>query len=213
MKNKDVQDEVNRILDAVGVPLSEISAAYSGGAVRLSGKLDSLQQREKAMELTRKVIRDTDTDGIPIDSCENVVRDASLKSTIEDSLRNCWFLPHQKIRVEVSSGKVVLEGALRWKCQKTKAVGIARKTVGITTVTDRITILPRTGDVLERAAVEEGLKNNWALEDCRITVGVDTDTVYLSGTVSSPWQKKQAERIAWRVPGVWNVINDLVVDY
>jgi ATP-dependent Clp protease adaptor protein ClpS len=27
------------------------------------------------------------------------------------------------------------------------------------------------------------------------------------------YTEKQAERIAWNAPGVWNVINELVVDY
>jgi len=44
-------------------------------------------------------------------------------------------------------------------------------------------------------------------------VKVSGTTATLSGTVTSWYQKEEAERIAWNTPSIWHAKNDLVVDY
>jgi osmotically-inducible protein OsmY len=45
------------------------------------------------------------------------------------------------------------------------------------------------------------------LTDIRVAVSGHKAT--LTGTVDSWYQKSEAERIAWKAPGVWNVGNEL----
>jgi osmotically-inducible protein OsmY len=46
-----------------------------------------------------------------------------------------------------------------------------------------------------------------------IKVNVSGTKVTLTGTVTSWYQKEEAEKIAWKAPGVWSVTNDLTVEY
>jgi hypothetical protein len=66
-------------------------------------------------------------------------------------------------------------------------------------------------DKLVRGAVKRQLASEHISP--RGTVMIDTfgGTVYLSGSVDTPEQKSNAEIVAWRVEGVQQVVNDLVV--
>jgi osmotically-inducible protein OsmY len=80
-------------------------------------------------------------------------------------------------------------------------------------VSNNIKVKPRTDDVIEKADIESALKRNWSVADQDILVSVSGHKATLTGTVDSWYQKDEAGRIAWNAPGVWNVGNDLIVEY
>jgi BON domain len=64
-------------------------------------------------------------------------------------------------------------------------------------------------DKLVKSAVKRRLANDRGVEGARVdTFG---GTVYLSGDVDTDQEKSDAEIVAWRVDGVQQVVNDLVV--
>jgi osmotically-inducible protein OsmY len=83
----------------------------------------------------------------------------------------------------------------------------------VTGVANNITVKSRTEDAIEKADIESALKRNWSVSDKDIRVAVSGHKATLTGTVDSWYQKDEAERIAWNAPGVWNVGNNLVVEY
>jgi osmotically-inducible protein OsmY len=66
--------------------------------------------------------------------------------------------------------------------------------------------------MIEKSDLEDVLKATLSLSGCFIKVKVSKSTVTLTGKVHSAEQKSEAERIAWKVVGVWTVGNELVVD-
>lgn len=66
--------------------------------------------------------------------------------------------------------------------------------------------------MIEKSDLEGVLKNTLSLTGCAIKVKVSKSTITLTGRVSSAEQKGEAERIAWKVIGVWTVGNELVID-
>ncbi len=80
-------------------------------------------------------------------------------------------------------------------------------------VTNNIKIKSETEAAIEKSDIESALKRNWSLDDDDIRVSVTGHTATLTGTVDSWYQKTEAERTAWSAVGVWNVQNDLVVEY
>ncbi len=66
--------------------------------------------------------------------------------------------------------------------------------------------------MIEKSDLEGVLKNTGSLSDCAIKVKVSKAKVTLTGMVHSPDQKGEAERIAWKVLGVWSVENELLID-
>jgi osmotically-inducible protein OsmY len=65
--------------------------------------------------------------------------------------------------------------------------------------------------MIERSELESVLKGTLSLSGCDIKVKVSKSKVTLAGRVGSAEQKGEAERIAWKVIGVWAVGNELEV--
>ena len=66
-------------------------------------------------------------------------------------------------------------------------------------------------NILKRR-IERALGNNWSMNNLDIQVLVVGHAVKLHGNVEFPYQKDQAERLAWFISEVWSVENNLVVD-
>ncbi|WP_449398075.1 BON domain-containing protein [Chryseobacterium wanjuense] len=60
--------------------------------------------------------------------------------------------------------------------------------------------------------MEEALRRS-SIDSKEINVSVSGTTVTLTGAVHSWNQKKEAERIAWKTPGIERVVNELTVDF
>ena len=65
--------------------------------------------------------------------------------------------------------------------------------------------------MIERSELESVLKGTLSLSGCDIKVKVSKSKVTLAGRVRSAEQKGEAERIAWKVMGVWAVGNELEI--
>nr|WP_236676388.1 BON domain-containing protein [Chryseolinea lacunae] len=74
-------------------------------------------------------------------------------------------------------------------------------------------IKPTSLDVIEAKEIKNALSRNWSIDTSDIKVTVLGTKVTLYGTVSSWFQREEAERIAWKAPGVWAVDNNLIVEY
>ena len=66
--------------------------------------------------------------------------------------------------------------------------------------------------MIEKSELEGVLKNTLSLTGCAIKVKVSKSTITLTGKVYSAEQKGEAERIAWKVIGVWSVGNELAIE-
>ena len=106
-----------------------------------------------------------------------------------------------------------MTGELGWNYQKEAAKDAIEGLMGVTGVTNNITIKSESMESVEKAAVENALKRNWAFYDNDIRVQVSGHRATLTGKVDSLYQKDEAGSIAWNAPGVWSVDNELVVDW
>lgn len=215
MKKEEVQNELDKVLASAALSGASITATYLEGVVRLSGTVKDYWQKSVVEEAMKKAIGVKEIIDEIIVACweEELQSDDSIRAEIKTAFKRHWLIPHQKISIKFTLGNATLEGIVRWKYQKDKAISVAKKIKGVRNITDKILIQSDVEDAFEKKAVEEALKNNWALDAKLIKVAVVGDTVYLTGTVCSLEQKVQAENVAWKVHGVWNVENDLVVDY
>ena len=86
--------------------------------------------------------------------------------------------------------------------------------MGVTGVSNNITIRAEAQDLIEKKNIESALGRNWwSMNNSDIMVKVSGNEVTLTGTVKSWYQKGEAARIAWNAPGVRTVDNELVVAY
>lgn len=210
-----IQNEIDEVLSALGLSGAAITATDLLGVVRLSGTVANCGQKAIAEEVVKQVtgVKEVINEIILINNQETTSSDDCTRAAIQNALKNHWLIPHQKIAVKVTNGNVSLDGMVRWEYQKTKILSIIRKINGVKNVTDKILIQSEIEDAIEAWAVQEALKSNWALDGSDIKAMVKESTVCLTGTVCSLVQQELAEDIAWKVKGVWNVENNLVIDY
>ena len=75
-----------------------------------------------------------------------VIDDSAIHARVKSGLIGARDLPGWRIDVDVREGVVVLTGHVDREEQRTRAIGIARRTPGVKDVEDRLTISPEGPD-------------------------------------------------------------------
>lgn len=193
---------------------SKIQVTVQDGIVTLAGTVENYNQKKEA-EHAIKDIRGVKTiiDDVMVDLSYPAIRnDKEIANSVIKALKEKWVIPNHTLKVTVKEGWVTLEGVLHWNFQRKTADNAIRYLEGVRGVIDKIVIEAEIKNQLEKEIVEKALKRSWILDIGNIKVRVDGSTIFLSGIVSSIFQKEEAERIAWNTKGVWQVDNELFVE-
>ncbi|PVZ82377.1 ornithine aminotransferase [Serratia sp. S1B] len=195
---------------------AQIGVAVKNGVVTLTGTVDGYAKKSEAEIAVKRVVGVTAVvENIEIKYSGDWVKkdDNDIAAEILNSFKWNWEVPSGKVKVKVEKGWVTLEGELTWKFQSDAAARTVKSLEGVTGVSNLITIKSSADDAIEKADVKSALERNWSVSDQDIQVKVSDHKVTLTGTVDSWYQKDEASRIAWNAPGIWTVVNELLVQY
>ena len=84
---------------------------------------------------------------------------------------------------------------------------------GLRGITNNIQIQPQVPAIDIKRKIEEALRRSAEIDASRISVEAHGSEVILRGTVRSWAERKEAERAAWRAPGVAKVENRIRVEW
>lgn len=215
--NQDLQTDVqNAIKWQPLLHAAKVGVTAHDGVITLTGSVDSYTKKVEAENTTKNVA------GVKavVEKIEvhrhnswDKINDNDIADEILKAYKWNWQIPNDKIKVKVENGWVSLTGDLSWNYQKEEAKNAIRNLEGIIGISNDITIKSETVDALETKVIEHHLQRSWALNADDIKVHVNGTKVTLNGTVGSLYQKEEAGRIAWNTPGIWNLDNNLHVDY
>jgi osmotically-inducible protein OsmY len=209
---KDVQDAIKwePLLNAAA-----IGVTAKDGVITLTGTVDSYAKKLKAEDAAKSVkgvIAVIVKLEIKFGSDSEKKDDSEIADEIIKAAKWNWDIPKNKIKAKVEKGWVTLSGEVDFNYQREAVEDLVKNHSGITGVTDNITI-EESEDQVEEKDIEKALSRNWFVDDSNIEVHVSNHDVTLTGSVESWFERDKAEQIAWNALGVWNVKNQLVVDY
>jgi osmotically-inducible protein OsmY len=214
MTDKEIQKAVLEELEwEPEVKSTEIGVAVNDGVVTLTGFVDSYAKKYSSERAAKRVhgVRAVVNDLVVKLPGEDERPDPEIAHSVVQALKWRLLIPVDQIKVTVRDGWVTLEGDVDWQFQREWAESAARHVKGVKGIFNLIMVNAKVEpkDVKER--IEEALRRTAEVDANRITVETEGSTVILRGTVRSWTESEEAERAAWRAPGVTKVENHIIV--
>ncbi|NIR46885.1 BON domain-containing protein [candidate division KSB1 bacterium] len=218
------QDVHKALLKDPATEAYEIKAHVNDGIVKLTGTVDSWQERKLCEKVAKgiKGVKEIQNE-IAINKTTNR-SDAEIKAEIERRLESEVWVDDLLINIDVDEGKVVLSGTVGSAIEKLRA-RTAAWVPGVTEVDYKnlevkwwlrdemrraTKYAPRTDEEIKEA-VKEGFLFDPRVRSFNPEITVDDGEVILTGEVDNLHAKRAAEKTAENTLGVWRVKNFLKV--
>jgi osmotically-inducible protein OsmY len=195
------------------VNTAHVGVVAHDGIVTLSGHVDTSAEKQDAEAITGRVrgckgVADEMTVRL---SSSAIREDEEIAAAIVHRLEWNATVPKDAILPAVEKGWVTLTGEVDWHFQKESVEHDVRQLMGVTGVTNRITIKPRVDVMGVADDIRAALHRSWFFDKDTIDVSADGGKVTLSGTVPSLHDSRAAERAAWGATGTVDVTNLLTI--
>jgi len=133
--------------------------------------------------------------------------DADLTQSVILALEQHGFVADDQIKVIVKHGWLILEGTVDTPLRKQAATTAVKGLDGIRGIHNHIVFENDTLAQRVHQQIIEDFTFDTQVEACRIVVLAYDQTIVLTGSTRSETKRKQAEAVAWEVPGTEAVLN------
>ena len=204
------QDVIAELKWTPSINGSQIGVEVADGVVTLAGRVDSYAEKFDAEQAAQNV------SGVKALAVEIKVKASTLRertdADIASAARNVllWmtYWPNDSIKVMVEDGWIDLTGEVDWHYQKLAAAKAVRYLMGVTGVSNLITIKRSLNFGAVKSDIEAALSRR---QRVGVSVSVTQGDVTLTGTVHSWAEHAMVNDAAWGTAGVHSVTNNIMV--
>ncbi len=194
---------------------TEIGVIVENCVVTLSGVVDSYTKKLAAEKAAKKV---AGVKAVALDievkyGSEYKKTDKEIAKEAVNALEWNISVPDDKVSLKVEDGWVYLSGELKWFYQKEAAKKAVENLLGVKGVINNIQIKQTVEPTNIKDRITKAFERSAEINAKNISILVDGNSVTLRGTVNSFAEKEEAQRVAYFAPGVYEVKNELVVQY
>lgn len=207
---------VNQLRWDSRLDISDLRVDVSGGEVKVAGTIPAWRMREivnmDVLDVAGVKYLVNNLKVLPR-STEPLPEDEQIKADIDNMLALDPDINPENITVAVNKGILTLEGSVNAIWQKLKAETIASNASGLRQINNALAVVP-TGTYADQAISEDimaAFSRNVHIEVQDVSLRVENQTVFLSGTVPSWKAFYSARDIAFYTRGVVEVQNNLRV--
>lgn len=194
---------------------AEIGVEVKNGVVTLSGHVDKYAEKWAAERAAQKV------SGVKALAIELDVAlpgasnrsDADIARTAENVLEWTTNWPKDHVKVMVEKGWVTITGMVDYEYQRQLASSSVRHLMGVTGVSNQITIKSKLTSGTVKSDIEAALKRRALTDAQEIMVTVNGSRVTLTGVVHSWSERDMVSDSVWNTPGVTEVNDNISVTY
>lgn len=209
------QDVMSELEWEPSVHAVQLGVEVNDGVVTLAGHVDSFLEKWEAERAAQRV------SGVKALVVDIEVRLAALSHRSDEDIgraaRNVleWMTAPNKegVNVMVEGGWLTLSGEVDWQYQKLAAADATRHLMGVIGISNQISIKPKVTLADVKTQIEAALTRHAKADARKIDVKVKNGSVTLSGKVESWAERQNATHAAWSMPGVFNVVDELVLTF
>ena len=209
------QDIIAELTWEPSVNASQIGVEVRNGTVTLAGHVDSYTEKWQAERAAQRV---PGVKGLAVEIDVELPglskrTDGDIARSAQNILEWTTWLPKDSIKVKAENGWITLSGEVEWNYQRQSAKDTVRSLLGVTGVSDEITIKPKASMSAVKSEIEAALKRRAHSDAQHVSVDVKGGDVTLSGTVHSWSERELAASSAWSTPGVRKVVDNITIAY
>jgi osmotically-inducible protein OsmY len=209
------QDVMAELQWEPSVHAARIGVEAKDGVVTLAGQVDSYAEKwnaERAAQRVAGVSALTTALTVQLTSLSQRT-DGDIAAAAENVLAWRDTPPEVAIQVMVESGWVTLSGDVDWQYQRQAATDSVRPLMGVTGVSNQISIRPAATATVVQGDIEAALRRSSIADAGLVTVAVHGNDVTLSGTVRNWIDRDTATNATWGMPGVRNVVDMMTLTH
>jgi osmotically-inducible protein OsmY len=207
------QDVISELTWEPSVNAAAIGVEVKDGVVTLAGHVESLTEKWNAERATQRVAGvkalavDMDVK-LPGSFLRN---DADIARAAEKVLQWTTYWNNDSVKLMIERGWITLTGVVDWDYQRQSAAWAVKNLIGVTGVTNQITLKPAVNANAIKTDIDAALERRANGDAKNITVAVKGDHVTLGGNVHSWSERELVQHAAWGTPGVRDVVNNISI--